>query len=218
MTTRNFTTRHGSDHDYYLLANDPFHRQLREAKRLAGIERIASSYGVNFAIEVSEDGRTIVLRPGASQRFRYRPTREEPESFYHPHSPCELEESIPAQDSSALQEALQEIDEVPNDAKDDGLEVPSELALRNARRLLQEMYRISPRPYGIYPVSDGYVAIDARGRDGRIAVVMCGSDGEVLCLVTVGTEHRRARYTSADRLPDGFVREALSDLGNNPVK
>ncbi|MCY4367749.1 MAG: hypothetical protein OXE17_16235 [Chloroflexi bacterium] len=116
-----------------------------------------------------------------------------------------------------LEEALQDLKEVKVDAKEDGLEVPSELAFTNAERLLKTMYRISPRRYGVYPAPDGYIAIDARGANGRIAVTMCGSDGGALCLVTIDNEQRRARYDTARQLPDGFIREALHELGAEPA-
>ena len=113
-----------------------------------------------------------------------------------------------------LAEAMQELNEAEADAEEDGLEVPSKLAIDNAERLLKEMYTIAPQRFTVYPVSEGYIAIDARGQgiSGRIAVVMCGSDGEVLCLVTIDGEHRRAHYSSARDLPDGFIREALASL------
>ena len=116
-----------------------------------------------------------------------------------------------------LEEALQYLKEVPDDAREDGMAVPSEVAFTNAQRLLQAMYRISPRRYGVYAMSDGYVAVDARGPKGRIVVVMCGSDGGVLCLVTIDGEHRRARYSTARELPDGFIREALAALEKEPA-
>lgn len=116
-----------------------------------------------------------------------------------------------------LAKALQELGEVPADAEEDGLEPPSDVAVANARRLLEAMYRISPRRYTVYPTSDAYIAIDARGVNDGIVVVMCGSDGAVLCLATIDQESRRARYASARRLPDGFIREALHELKEKPA-
>ncbi len=115
--------------------------------------------------------------------------------------------------SAYLEEALQDLNEVTADAEEDGLDIPSDLAFKNAERLLRAMYGISPRRYGVYPDYDGYITIDARGPNDRIAVVMCGSDGGALCLVTIDNEPRRARYSTARQLPDGFIREALLDLG-----
>lgn len=120
-------------------------------------------------------------------------------------------------DFAELEEALQDLKEVPADAREEGMAVPSEVAFANAERLLKAMYRISPRRYGVYPAPDGCIAIDARGANGRIAVVMCDSDGGVLCLVTIDGEHRRARYSTDRQLPDGFIREALQDLGAEPA-
>ena len=111
-----------------------------------------------------------------------------------------------------LTDALQELAEAPADAEEDRLEEPSDVALLNAERLLKAMYRISPRRFVVYPVSDGRIAIDARGTNDRIMVVTCGSNGDVLCLVTINGEYRRARYSTARELPDGFIREALTAL------
>lgn len=121
-----------------------------------------------------------------------------------------------AQDSKPiaadLEDALQELAEVPADAEEDGLGVPSDLAFANAERLLKAMHRISPRPFVVYPADDASIAIDARGPNHRIMVVNCGPDDEVLCLVTIDGEYRRARYSTARELPDGFIREALAAL------
>ena len=103
--------------------------------------------------------------------------------------------------SPELIKALRELEQVSADAEEDGLDIPSEVAFTNARRLLRAMYRISPRRFGVYPEPGGYIAIDARGANDGIAVVMCDSDGGVLCLVTIGDEPRRARYSTARTLP-----------------
>ncbi len=117
-----------------------------------------------------------------------------------------------------LAEALQDLADVPADAEEDGLDLPSAVAFQNAERLLKEMHFISPRRFGVYPVSDGYIAIDARGANDAIAVVMCQSDGSVLCLVTIGNEPRRSWYYTATGLPDGFIREALLALGEESAR
>ena len=119
--------------------------------------------------------------------------------------------------SPELIKALRELEQVSADAEEDGLDIPSEVAFANARRLLRAMYRISPRRFGVYPEPGGYIAIDARGAKDGIAVVMCDSDGGVLCLVTIGDEPRRARYSTARTLPDGFIRDALRELGADPA-
>ena len=126
--------------------------------------------------------------------------------------------AVSASPPADLAEAMQELAEVTADAEEDGLEVPSATAMSNAERLLKSMYRISPRRYLVYPMSDAYIAIDARGANDGIIVVMCGSDGGVLCLATINEESRRARYSTARKLPDGFIREALFELGEKPSR
>ena len=125
--------------------------------------------------------------------------------------------SVAASTAADLVEALQELAEVRDYAAEDGLDIPSEIASANAERLLKAMYAISPRRYGVYPAPDGYVAIDARGINDRIAVVLCGSAGEASCFVTIDGESRRARYSTARELPDGFICEALAGLDEKPA-
>ena len=128
------------------------------------------------------------------------------------------DEQAPSSPPADLEEALQELASVTADAEEEGIDVPSQTARTNAERLLKAMYRISPRLYGVYPAPDGYVAIDARGINDRIAVVMCGSAGEALCFATIDGDSRRARYSTARELPDGFIREALAALGPEPAR
>lgn len=117
--------------------------------------------------------------------------------------------------SPGLEEALQELNEVFDDAREMGVEVPTETAYQNARRLLVDMYGISPQQYTVYPIADGDIAIDVRDDNGRMFVMLCESNGEVLCLFSSDGEDRRARYSTTSKLPDGFVREALNEIARD---
>ena len=59
---------------------------------------------------------------------------------------------------------------------------------------------------------DGEIAIDVPGGPGRSVLLLCGSDGGALCSVNMNGAHRRARYSDARGLPDGFVSDALAEL------
>ena len=85
-------------------------------------------------------------------------------------------------------------------------------ALNNAERLLTAMYKISPRRFEVYPTPDGEIAIDAPNGRGSSVILLCESEGGALCLANLKSGHRRSRYSSAEILPDGFLREALADL------
>ena len=111
-----------------------------------------------------------------------------------------------------LRDAMRDLDEAQEEAREEEFPAPSEAALRNARRLLRAMYDIFPRRFEVYPTPDGEIAIYAPGDPGRSVLLLCDSDGGALCMTNSNGAHRRARYSDTDRLPDGFVREALDEL------
>ena len=111
-----------------------------------------------------------------------------------------------------LGDALRDLEGVSDEAREENLPVPSDMALGNARRLLYAMYRILPRRFEVYPMPDGGIAIHVPGGTGHSVLLLCDSDGGALCSVNMGGAHRRARYSDARRLPDGFVGDALAEL------
>ena len=115
-------------------------------------------------------------------------------------------------DISELNDALHDLRETRDEARGEGFPQPSDIALENAERLLREMYGISPRRFEVYPTPDGEIAIDAPAGQGRSVILLCDSEGGALCLVNLNGHHRRARYSTTETLPDGFVHEALAEL------
>ncbi len=115
-------------------------------------------------------------------------------------------------DISELNDALRDLREARDEARDEGFRQPSDSALGNAERLLREMYGISPRRFEVYPTPDGEIAIDAPDGQGRSVILLCDSEGGALCLVNLNGNHRRARYSTTETLPDGFMHEALAEL------
>ena len=115
-------------------------------------------------------------------------------------------------DISELNDALRDLRETGDEARDEGFPQPSDTALENAERLLREMYGISSRRFEVYPTPDGEIAIDAPDGQGRSVILLCDSEGGALCLVNLNGHHRRARHSTTETLPDGFVHEALAEL------
>ena len=111
-----------------------------------------------------------------------------------------------------LRDALQDLDEARDEAREERFPAPSDTALGNARRLLHAMYGLLPCRFEVYPTPDGEIAVHSPAGSGRSVLVLCDSDGGALCLVNMNGAHRRARYSDAGSLPDGFVREALAEL------
>ena len=111
-----------------------------------------------------------------------------------------------------LRDALRDLDEAQDGAREEGFPAPSDTVLRNARCLLYAIYRTLPQRFEVYPMPDGEIAVDVPGGPGRSVLVLCGSDGGALCLVNMNGAHRRARYSDVRGLPDEFVRDALAEL------
>ena len=111
-----------------------------------------------------------------------------------------------------LSAALSDLRDAVTEASDEGFPKPSETALNNAYRLLRAMYKITPRRFEVYPTPDGEIAIDAPNGRGSSVILLCEPNGGALCLANLKSGHRSSRYSNAEILPDGFLREALVDL------
>ena len=120
-----------------------------------------------------------------------------------------MEEAVPA----PLAEALRDLNEINDEAEEEGIAPPSELAITNADRLLRATYDILPRQYLVGLLPEGVIAITIPGGFRCSVALLCESDGGALCSVNMNGEHRRKRYPHTDQLPDRFIREALSELG-----
>lgn len=120
--------------------------------------------------------------------------------------------SIADAQTPELKDALKDLQEIRQEASEEGFLQPSDAAIDNATRLLPEMYHIFPRRFEVYSMPNGEIAIDAPSKHERSVILLCDSDGGALCLVNMNGEHRRARYCDAKILPDGFLREALVEL------
>ena len=157
------------------------------------------------------------IAPGASPPITANFTTEMREGRFPPPSDTIKFTALAGEVYPNLRDALHDLDEVKNEAREDEFLVPSDVAVGNARRLLHAMYRIVPRRFEVYPMPDGEIVIDVPGGPGRSVLLLCGLDGDALCSVNMNGVHRSARYSSARGLPDGFVREALAELERSDV-
>ena len=113
---------------------------------------------------------------------------------------------------SDLAAAVRDLGEVITEATESGFRVPSRMALSNAEQLLHAMHKVTPRRFEVYPTPDGGVAIDAPSGRGSSVLMLCDSAGGVICLVNLRGRQVSRTYSSTDKLPDTFVREALFEL------
>ena len=115
-------------------------------------------------------------------------------------------------DDPRLTDALDDLKECQEEAAEQGFPKPTQTAVDNAERLLQAMFKLLPRRFEVYPMPSGAIAIQASKAPEIAISVLCDSDGAVHCLVSAPDHFRRARYSTADILPDGFLYDALKDL------
>ncbi len=157
-----------------------------------------------------------------SMQVRMSPTRNEVESHQsteHLYSYRAFFDAALFKQSSEdtkeedLADALRDLQEINYEADEEGMPPPSKLAIANADRLIREIYDILPRQYLVELLPEGVIAITVPGGFRRSVMLLCESEGGALCSVNMSGSYRRKRYVSAAQLPDGFLREALSELG-----
>ncbi len=170
------------------------------------MERWVSSHGGDQSLKEIYDPAIVAAyyRP-ISSTFSVFPSKRG-------HSPQEWiltpPESVPE-----LNDALEDLRECQDEAREQDFPIPTETALNNAERLLKTMFNILPRRFEVYPMPNGAITIQA-SKAPKIAIsVLCEPDGGALCLVSAPDHSRRAWYSTANILPDGFLYEALSALG-----
>ena len=120
-----------------------------------------------------------------------------------------LKTNTDASEPRDLMEALLDLYSAPKVAEEEGDVVPEEHALNNAERVLRAVYRAAPRPYSVYPMSDGDIAIDAHTPQGTKVIVMCDPDGSARCLVHIDGEFTQRNYDDLSIIPDRFIMDAL---------
>lgn len=113
-----------------------------------------------------------------------------------------------------LSDALTDLREGSEEAREEGFPAPSALALSSAERLLKAMHNISPQRFEVYPTPDGEIVIDAPNGSGQSVLLLCKPDGGALCLANLLDGRTHNAYANADTLPDDFLRKILVALEN----
>ena len=107
---------------------------------------------------------------------------------------------------------------IPEESMEDEHAVPPEEVIGEARRIVSRMLRLWPREYDVYPMDHQRVAVEVDGGFGRRVMLLCEPGGSALCIVTVDRVSRRARYEDSSGLPDGFMLDALKDMGSRNTR
>ena len=108
-----------------------------------------------------------------------------------------------------LVEALMDLHHVRSTAEEDGYTLPPLDAVMVAGRALRAMYRRAPRWYGVYPMLDGEIVIDAPTPSGTKVVVVFYRDGTIRCSTLIDGKHSHQVYPDPLAIPDEFMLSAL---------
>ena len=120
-----------------------------------------------------------------------------------------LKSNTDASEPPNLVEALLDLYNARKAAEEDGDVIPEEHALQKAELVLRAMYKADARPYSVYPMSDGDIAIDAHTPHGTKVIVMCDPNGSARCLVHIDGEFSQRSYDDPNIIPDRFIMDAL---------
>lgn len=116
-------------------------------------------------------------------------------------------------DKTWLKAAIDEWEEIDDEAAEEDYPPISEAAKQNALHIIKELAK-GPYPEpAIYPTPDGEVAILFQKRSVKASVlILCDSEGGGACFSTIEGKNKRARYDAVADLPDEFVRGQLLRL------
>ena len=115
---------------------------------------------------------------------------------------------------SELQEALSDLELVIDEAQENDWELPSVSAQSNAERVLRALYDNSPRRFEAYSMPNGDISVVAKGLRSHWVLLSIEPDGGALCVVCMDGEESHQHYDDTASLPDDFMREAISRIGN----
>ncbi len=115
--------------------------------------------------------------------------------------------------SDWLAGALEELDQVDEEAAEEGLPLSNQLCKRNARNILKKLAQGTTPAPTVYATDNGAIAILFQNRETQSGVlILCEPDGSGACFSTTAGKKRRARYDDASDLPDAFVTSQLEML------
>ena len=109
------------------------------------------------------------------------------------------------------------IDAMFDDFETDALEavhgVPDDAVVAELRRIVTAMYLRWPSEYDVYAMDSQTAAVEIQREPGQgCLLLVCEPARQALCVITVASISRRARYQDSAMLPDGFVADGMRDL------
>ena len=131
---------------------------------------------------------------------------------YYLHSPIDTKSYV-VEEPQELQDAIQELNELSEEAIEYDIQMPPSDVSESAERLLKSMYSVLPIRPVVELLSDSSIAIRMMGPIGNSVTTIVEANGETIVIVRLnGKTDRRAWYSESTSLIDGFIEDALNSL------
>lgn len=116
-----------------------------------------------------------------------------------------------------LKDALEHVDRIDLEGREEGYPPISDVAKSNAKRVLFIAGEGSLEP-DVYPSMDGEVAVYFKSTVAPAALlILLNGEGGAGCYWSIRGKSERQRFDDASELPAGFVRAQLRALGAAPL-
>ena len=116
-----------------------------------------------------------------------------------------------------LDAILDDLSDVQSEAQEEGYPLPTQIAIRNAKHLVNVLYDIAPLRYEVYPTICGEIAIDTPNGVSASAVIICASDGSVMYIASSAEGEFSNKCLSVEEIPDSRLRQVLMLLASEQV-
>ena len=105
-----------------------------------------------------------------------------------------------------LDAIFDDLSDVQSEAQEEGYPLPTQLAIRNAKHLVNVLYDIAPLRYEVYPTICGEIAIDTPNGTSSSAIIICASDGSVMYIASSAEGEFSNKCLSVEEIPDSRLR------------
>lgn len=118
--------------------------------------------------------------------------------------------------AGGLEEVLEELERIDEEAKEEGCPPVSDRAKSEARRLLHATGAFPVDPT-VYPSTDGGVSIYFKSPNTPSAMlVLVENNGNAACYTSIRDKIERKAYRNSLELPDEFLKTRLRSLRGHP--
>jgi hypothetical protein len=180
----------------------------------AELDTVLAEWGLMYS--VPEDFGGLLFTVHRSRQFDASPLKRAAELIKFSPS-ATIQRHVPI-DNPAIIARLEQVEQilsrVVTEAENENYPISSQNMLKETERLVRWVVEQCANEYDVYPTEEKQIIVEVYGGSGRRLSLTFDENGGALCIVIVDLLARRAKYEdSARMLPDGFLRDAVRDVG-----